>query len=286
MKNLYLINVLIFSVLFYYKTNAQDVNWERIENLNVFNVNSIAINSNDDIFVTADDSIFRSTDGGNEWISLNTPTPDYTNFRIMFISHNGDIYAGSFNEIYRSTDDGNNWTNISSHFMVNSIYGMVEDTSNNLYVAGCFSGVLRSTNNGSQWIQVLDSADVHGIAILPSQEIIAGCYGRGGQKAFRSADYGESWQEYSWGFTSLICNSTGLLFAVAGSAGTHTLSGSNYVFRSITMGQPGDSVYKCIDGNLIYDIVTDNNNQVFAIGSSGIVSSTDNGNSWNMLDAG
>ncbi len=73
MKILYLINVLIFSVLFYYKTYAQDVNWERIKNLNVSDVNSIAINSNDDIFVTAGDSLFRSTDGGNEWIKLNTP---------------------------------------------------------------------------------------------------------------------------------------------------------------------------------------------------------------------
>ncbi len=167
---------------------------------------------------------------------------------------------------------------------------MVEDTSNNLYVAGCLSGVLRSTDNGSQWIQVLDNADVHGIAILPSQEIIAGCSIRPPQEAFRSTDYGDSWQEYSWGFTSLICNSTGLLFAVAGSKSMWTLIGSNYIFRSINNGATWDSVYNCIwdsvYDNRIYDIVTDNNDQVFAIGSPGIVTSTDNGNSWDTLNAG
>ncbi|MBK7632778.1 MAG: T9SS type A sorting domain-containing protein [Ignavibacteriales bacterium] len=67
------------------------------------------------------------------------------------------------------------------------------------------------------------------------------------------------------------------------------LYGSSYIFRSTNNGATWDSVYSCIDSshiNRIYDIVTDNNDQLFAIGSLGIVSSTDNGNSWVTHNAG
>ena len=103
---------LFSAVLFCYKTNAQDVNWERIENLNVTNVNSIAINSNDDIFVATYDSLFRSTNNGKEWIKLNNPS--FKSFHDMVINQKGDIYGycHGLAEIYRSKDNGESWTNI------------------------------------------------------------------------------------------------------------------------------------------------------------------------------
>ena len=271
---------LFSAVLFCYKTNAQDVNWDRIENLNVSYVKSIAINSNDDIFVATYDSLFRSTNNGNEWIKLNKPS--FESFYNMFINQKGDIYGYRYTEIYRSKDNGESWTNI---FEQNSgIYGVVMDSSGRIFVANCFNGVLCSTDDGGSWKQVLDS-DVHGIVILPSQAVIAGCWARGKPAAFRSDDNGENWQECFHAFTSLCQNSTETLFAVAGSGGMYGLYGSQYIYRSVDAGESWDSVYN-YNPSVAVDLVVDNNDQIFAVGAGGVVTSTDNGDSWFTLNAG
>ena len=159
------------------------------------------------------------------------------------------------------------------------------DSSGRIFVANCYNGVLCSTDDGGSWKQVLDSADVHGIVILPSQAVIAGCWARGKPAAFRSDDNGGNWQECFHAFTSLCQNSTETLFAVAGFREMYGLYGSQYIYRSVDAGESWDSVYN-YNPSVAVDLVVDNNDQIFAVGPGGVVTSTDNGDSWFTLNAG
>jgi photosystem II stability/assembly factor-like uncharacterized protein len=274
MKTIIVVSLSFFIVFISHQTFAQEVNWREISNFNV--VGDLVINTSDHIFVSSGSSTYRSTDDGKNWTRLFVDSTG--SIGSLTINSNGDIYGISNQGILRSTDNGDSWK-IVLHRQYGDWYGMVSNSAGYIFVANCFGGVLRSTDNGNSWKQVLDSADVHGIVIGSSEEIIAAdnvTTPRGGPTAgYRSTDNGESWQKYAYGFTSLAYNSSGMMFASNGA-----------IFCSTNKGETWEMKYEKSDRG-VNDIVINTNDQIFAGCSfGGIITSMDNGVSWKELNVG
>ena len=114
-------------------------------------INAIAVDTSEDIFVgTNDIGIFRSTNGGINWSSVNN---GLTNFHINTLSINpkGYIFAGSDIEgIFRSTNRGNSWELFIDGSLNRKVSSFVFDSA--YIIAATDSGVFRSSDDGESWI--------------------------------------------------------------------------------------------------------------------------------------
>ena len=82
-------------------------------------------NDEDKLFVGALD-IWRSTDGGDDFVRINKSyetTPSFTHADIHFLRYfNGVLYAGTDGGIYRSTDDGDTFDDLSNTLSIAQVY--------------------------------------------------------------------------------------------------------------------------------------------------------------------
>ncbi len=279
-------------------TSAQPVNWQKIANFSY--VYALAITASGDIFAAAGDTLYRSTDDGVHWSPMVLKLQPYNGIQYLVIAPNGNIFACSeMGSIYRSTDNGDTWTLLNTPANT-TILGMACDSAGRLFIAGCFGGVMRSIDNGETWQTVLTNADIHGIVVGPSGDVIAGCFaGRGNRPGgFRSTDNGTRWQPYDIGFTSLSWNSSGTMFACNGCLEDFALSGiigggGPNIFRSKNNGLSWDTTAP----RMGYDVLVTADGQVLAGGEKyvdrygfsqegGIITSLDNGDTWVNLSVG
>jgi len=120
-----------------------------------------AIDSNNAWIVCSGNRIFRTIDGGVNWIPVLTPyIPGNPNLCGLSILNNTTIWvSGENGTVYSSTDAGNNWTvydsTIFRHGMMQGIHAISE---NIIYVAGelaTLSGswgfLARTLNGGTTW---------------------------------------------------------------------------------------------------------------------------------------
>jgi photosystem II stability/assembly factor-like uncharacterized protein len=149
---------------------AQEVNWVKILPVQGYWID-VVISPNGHVFVAGIDSVFRSTDGGDHWRSLNLSFGSLRSFSQMAVDSQGTIY-GLSGALYRSTDDGDVWTKCAAPGAF-ELLRFVVDPGGHLFLGACFGGVWKSTDMGNSWQQVLDSVDVHGIVLSPLGEVIA-----------------------------------------------------------------------------------------------------------------
>lgn len=270
---------------------AQEVAWEKVSDFK--QVVALAINAHDDVFAATRDSVYRSTNGGKNWRSLNTGA------RLMLEATHGMTIAPNQNlyvrhamyvghdmaEILRSMDNGDSWESLQPDSATSWIAGLVSNSVGHLFAAACHSGVLRSTNNGDTWQKVLDSTDIHGIVMGPSDEIIAakGALIHWNSGGYRSTDNGNSWQGYGYGFTSLATHSSGTMFAGGGAEDSYRPGAHDTLYCSKDSGRTWEKVLT----KLVYDVVATKGGRVFAGGpSGGIVASSDIGKTWGQANVG
>ena len=116
-------------------------------------VQSIAINSIDEIFVGTDHcvtgcSIYRSNDNGESWEIIH----DNLSISDLKINKQGDIFAATrFKGIYRSTDNGDNWTKINNGLTDTMAVYCLEISPNEQLYAGTEKGIFYSDDNGDSW---------------------------------------------------------------------------------------------------------------------------------------
>ena len=115
-------------------------------------INSIAINSNDDIFLTTtsgfyDGSFYRSTDNGDTWVQLHADSGDY--FTYLDINSADVIFFGTNRGVVRSFDNGDNLEQTGwDYFNVEDL--IISPIDDDIFI---FSGgaVFRSTDDGNSW---------------------------------------------------------------------------------------------------------------------------------------
>ena len=97
--------------------------------------------------------VFKSTDGGAHWTTLNTGLTDTRVSSLAIDPSNPNIlYAGTPGVgVFKSTDGGGHWIDVG---LANTeVYALAIDPSNpNILYAGTFdAGVFKSTDGGGDW---------------------------------------------------------------------------------------------------------------------------------------
>ncbi len=147
-----------------YRSSDEGTNWTNINNgfgTNNANVNSIAINSNDDIYVNVQDegglypTIYKSTDNGDNWNSTGF-TSGYDGYiKNLTINSKDYVLASTKFGIYQSTDGGDKWTAMNNGF--DNYYNLVNFiavNSKDYLFAGTKNGVYRRRNTNTDTISV------------------------------------------------------------------------------------------------------------------------------------
>src|SRR5690606_2686255 len=97
--------------------------------------------------------LFRSTDGGNNWVSIMNGITG-TNWLSIAIDSVGNIYTGSASGgagIYKSTNDGDNWFKADSGITTGLNILTLATKGNYIFAGTQTGGVFHSTNYGQYW---------------------------------------------------------------------------------------------------------------------------------------
>ena len=136
-----------------FMSTDQGDNWNAA-GLSTTDIRSIAA-INDTLFVgTNGAGIYKSSDWGANWATVNNGLNGATNFRAMESKGNTLFAAGpNGTGVFRSTDFGANWTLLGGGLASASYRGFASNSQ--LIVAGAFgAGVFYSTDNGDNWVEI------------------------------------------------------------------------------------------------------------------------------------
>jgi len=117
--------------------------------------------------------IFKSTDAGQSWVTLNDDFPIPTLNAITVDPVAGTFYIGTGgNGVYKSTDNGNSWTPANNGLDDLTVTRVLVDPTNkgHLYAGTYGSGVFMSQDDGQTWQAVgteLQDAYVYSMAAWP-----------------------------------------------------------------------------------------------------------------------
>lgn len=274
---------------------SQTISWQQTNGPLSANVQILALNSKDHIFVGTDGGgVFLSTNNGASWKHMGLPGIHVQTLAINAHSH---IFAGTFkNGIFRSTDNGETWTQVNTGLSNISIRSLAINFRGDIFagtgtpeqnVEG--NGIFRSTDNGETWSQVspnLANTMVPFLVVSPNDNIFAGTIGRG---LFRSTDQGETWVQT--GLTnvdiySLAISSSGDIFAGTQFGGTlhHSIDNGNS-WNRIALPE-GRLSTVCLAINSKGHIFAGGGVGPEDGGVGGIFRSIDNGRSWKKINSG
>ena len=208
--------------------------------------------------------IYVSTDHGFTWATTSAPKKSV----LCFAQSMNRLYAGTYKGIIISTDRGNSW---SDSTLYNRSVGTLVANAGNLY-AGTDSGAFVSTNSGRSWVKISPvNQEVYALAVLDSDIYVAPLpYSFPPSAFYYSTDNGTSWTTKDGvlpvSISGLVFQAN-RLFALAG----------KYLWFSIDAGSLWSKISTYNFGGTC--LVATNSMLVVGTGS-GVIASSDNGNSW------
>ncbi len=212
----------------------------------------IKITYNGNIFVVTGDSLlYRSTDKGSSWISLENSIGN-KKVRNLTLSPDGNAYiqVDSIKILY-STDYGNTWSNFNYNLNVSTINSLFVGPSN-MMIMRTDTVVYRSTDGGNNWDNINDKIPY---AYFPPESF-----------AFDSNDYIYASYKGYFGATSNIP----LIFRT-------TDKGNNWSTIYFAAGDQPFEIY------FLSDINVNSIGDVFIDNFYSIMRSTDHGDTWKNL---
>ena len=241
---------------------------------NIYEISSLAVNSNDAVCAFGFGQSARTTDKGESWqyISFSDLSSRYS---AEFVAQNNLFFAAvSSVGVYKSTDDGQTW-NLNNNGLTALNFTHITSTTDGRLFVGTQNGIIfESSNGGDSWVQ-LSSAVPGANWIYSLAANSSGIYAGTFVGLFRSTDNGASWIPPNSGTSVLYAihtNSSGVIFA--GEAGQ--------IIRSTDNGVSWQTVYT--PNHDIMAITVDNNNWIYAgINGLGVARSTDGGDHWSSL---
>lgn len=229
----------------------------------------------DTLYAGSNFDVYKSTNQGNNWFTINNGLPVFTNFNSIVRSGNYLVAGGDSPGIWLSSNYGSSWFRTTSGVDSNEyVYSFFVD-GNSVYAAiGNASAVGISSNNGLTWVKSTNG--------LASSQVITGVT-KLGSKLFSthsalglyvSTDDGVSWalQPGAIGAqdkNAIITIGNNLCVAATNGVWTSTDNGANWVHTLTTgilsgFGKEGDNIY--------------------AVGTLPPYKSSDNGITWQLVD--
>ena len=165
-----------------------------------------------DIFYTARQSVFKTTNVAASWVSISTGTSGTIRELAICKSNPNIMYATSFSRVYRSTDFGYTFALVSSGMpnrTVTSVYAH-PDSSNVALVT--FSGfgagkVYKTTNGGSSWSDIsgnLPDSPTNDVLIYYPGYATSVYLAAMDVGVFMTNNYGNTWVELAQGLPNTV----------------------------------------------------------------------------------
>ena len=231
---------------------------------------------------TRTNGVFRSTNGGKNWLAVNSGLTKPYIYTLFINGHN--IYAGTDSGAFRSSDDGESWIAINNGFEIKKIFRVYTfDVSEKYLFAGTNShGVFRSSDNGENWFAVNSGVTNLQINCLLhyGKYLFAGTYGG----IFVSTDDGDNWRGINEGLPNRLYPDTKSLWLYINTilmSGEKLFIGTeeNGMYSSTDFGETWVPVNLDLKNIRVYSI-KGNPLHLFVSTSQGIFRSTDNGEDW------
>ncbi|GEM_PF-1686129 len=234
--------------------------------------------------------VFKSTNGGVNWIPANTGLTDM-NIQALAIdpSNPSTLYAGSGSGLFKSTNGGGSWSPLTSGLASNNIditeLAIDPKTPATLYAGTLSNGVFKSIDGGGSWLPInsgLTISPVGGLVIDPSNPTTL--YAQLPYGIFKSTDSGSTWNP------------------VSSTPGAYTLAVDPNNSATLYVGVNGTSgVYKSIDGGVNWTQTTSgmglfvvdfliidpsNSSNIYAGTHNGLYKSSNAGGTWATINMG
>ena len=229
-----------------------------------------ATNSSGVIVIGTDSSgLFRSTDHGLTWSpTIAGITDRWTNAVVSTSS--GTLFVATQGGVYRSTDDGISWVQPNSGLI--GTWGLQAYPGGQIFAGTLGAGAFRSTDNGNSWSRIINIGLGRAFAVTAPNHIL---YGTDTHGLFASTDDGTTWTLVGLPrarVNAMLAHQSGWLFA-------NDAYQSNGLSRS---SNSGDSWTKYLNSE-VSCFATNPAGQIYAGTGQGILSSTDNGDTWTIL---
>jgi photosystem II stability/assembly factor-like uncharacterized protein len=272
-------------------------------------VHSIAVNDSNVFAGVYPGGVYRTTNNGTNWTSISPTQNQY-----YVVTKGSYLFAGG-GGVSRSSDNGASWTDSSSP---NVGLTCLITNGTNLYAGTANSGVYRSTDDGIHWTTINSGLTNHNILCLAAggTNLFAGAYDGG---MFRSTDNGDTWSAADSGLSSpwiyaIAANATNVFVSSSGSvyrsidsgaswsvtnnppltgAGVLILSGSNLYSGSLGISVSTDYGSSWTDisprnlvSSSVFSLAVSGDTLYAGTNGSGVFRSTDNGQSWAMVNTG
>ena len=236
-------------------------------------------------------SVYRTTDDGNSWTTINGDMPAY--LQIQSLAYvNGNLIAGdnTVNHafgLYVTSNEGTNWTTINwglPNYCATSIAAR-----NGNVLTGTCGGIWQSTNAGINWTEptmhgINDWADFTALAYRNNQTVFAGdINGNAYVSTNAGQDFTFTTQVEQGALISSFAFSGTNIFAstnawASGSPNAVYLSGDNgATWTSVSTGLPSTSYIPSLA------IIGSN---LFAATGTGVYLSTNDGTNWSQVNNG
>ena len=214
---------------------------------------TIKVKSDNTLFFGTDSALFRSTNNGTSWSTMNLGVFPVRVGRIFF-GTSGEVYAtgsGGDSACYTSTDNGASWATTYSKY--NRAHALVRDNAGRIF-GSALAMVIRSTDDGANWSE--SSNGIHGLSVNDFAKVGGAIVMSTDRGMFRSTDDGITWEYSNTGFppgsSSVFSTTGGVLFGSSGwkvykstDAGlSWTLSGSfsgPTMYEAVLTGRQGAS---------------------------------------------
>ncbi|MBL8190523.1 MAG: VCBS repeat-containing protein [Acidobacteria bacterium] len=239
-------------------------------------------------------SLYRSADGGANWIAFGNGMPA-VQITVMAVDPKNPaiIYAGGRWGIYKSTDGGANWTRLASYNVGVSNIVIDPNTTSTLYLTFEGSGLLKSTNGGVSFDAPFNYPPlVSGItAFALDPKTPTTLYAGGFDGMFKSTDSGTNWVEVNDGLiTTGFVTPPSVNGIAVSSIDSFILyiSTSRGAFKS-TMGGQSWSAISSLRGPSYNFAIDPTNSQIVYAGTrvgSGVQKTTDGGSTWIAVNNG
>jgi len=207
----------------------------------------------DYLFAGGYNCIFRSTDQGQNWKSVNFGKIDRFPSITSFTAIGETLFAGASGEpIFRSTDNGLTWTQMEVPEDITAIFsgGIPIDITELAAIGGslfagtkCDShvpipcGIHRSTDNGKTWTRVgkgVAHNSIRSLTVIGAELFAGGDYGG---DALRSSDLGNSWTKINVSIATPYGPVNDIAYTAFAATGKQLFVGTNYgVFVSTDQG--------------------------------------------------
>lgn len=250
-----------------YKSIDNGLNWNQV-GFNNIAVNAIIIDDSNGVFCgtgyySNGQGVFYSADTGNTWTNIGLA--DKIVFSLAFTSYGSLLSGTSIDGVFETTDMGNNWIQHNTGLFNKEAFRLKVNSSDDIFVGSEYEGVFRSTNLGDSFEQVgLPISGVYNIDFMGDSLIIAGTVS-GVQKFYRLT---REWENI--GLQAVLAVETdgeGNILAATNGGG---------LFESTDLGKSWVNI--CQTPYVLN--VKKINETILAATDTGLVRSTNNGNTW------